>query len=203
MIAPVPPEWAETLLPLLVKPSDRDNVSRDLLEEYRDSVLPSRGPLRANLWYVTQVLGFMSRRAGLWAALFGAAFLARTAMDWLVPTVDFHTRSTVSTMLVSGILFLAGFAATQRSGSIAAGTVFGFVTTAVGAAISIVGAAALLAIWHDPRTMAAIRGSGGLTEVLTLPLTMVVPGAVLGTVGGAANAVVRRLRLTSVTFGGD
>jgi hypothetical protein len=194
MTATAPPAWADALLRLFVKPSDRDNVSGDLLEEYRDSVLPTRGPRRADLWYVTQVLGFMSRGASPWAALFGAAFISRTALDWLVPTVDFHARSTVSTWLGICILLSAGFAAARRSGSIAAGTVLGVAATAAGAAISIIGAAALLAIWHDPGTMAAIRGSGGLTEVFTLPVTMVAPGAVLGTVGGVAGAIFRRLR---------
>jgi hypothetical protein len=126
--------------------------------------------------------------------LFGAAFIARTAMDWLAPTVDFHARSMVSTWLGIGILLFAGFAAGRRSGSIAAGTALGLATTAVGAAISIIGTAALLATWHDPGTMAAIRGSGGLSEVFTLPITMVVPGAAFGTVGGVAGAIVRRLR---------
>jgi hypothetical protein len=194
MTPATPPAWAEALLRLFVTPSRYDNVSGDLLEEYRDSVLPTRGPHRADLWYVTQVLGFMSRGAGLWAALFGAAFIARTAMDWLDPTVDFHARSMVSTLLGIGILLVAGFAAGRRSGSIAAGTALALATTAVGAAISIIGAAALLATWHDPGTMAAIRGSGGLSEAFTLPIMMVVPGAVFGTVGGAAGAIVRRVR---------
>jgi hypothetical protein len=157
-MTPAPPAWAEALLRLFVKPGNYDNVSGDLLEEYRDSALPTRGPRRADLWYVRQVLGFMTRGAGLWAALFGAAFIARTAMDWLLPTVDFHARSMASTWLGIGILLAAGFAAALRSGSIAAGTVL------------------------------------GLAEVFTLPIAMVVPGAALGTVGGAAGAIVRRLR---------
>src|SRR6266849_2484251 len=86
MIPEAPPAWAEALLRLFVTPSSYDNVTGDLLEEYRESVLPTRGQRRADLWYVMQVLGFMSRGAGLWVALFGTAFIARTAMDWLVPT---------------------------------------------------------------------------------------------------------------------
>src|ERR1700730_13739056 len=115
MTPAAPPAWAEALLRLFVAPSRYDNVSGDLLEEYRDSVLPTRGPHRADLWYVTQVLGFVSRGAGLWAALFGAAFVARTAMDWLGPTVDFHARAMVSTSLGIGIVTFTGFAAGRRS----------------------------------------------------------------------------------------
>lgn len=43
--------------------------------------------------------------------------------------------------------------------------------------------------------MAAIRGSGGLEEVFTLPVLLVLPGVLLGTVGGAGGAFARKLRL--------
>jgi hypothetical protein len=42
--------------------------------------------------------------------------------------------------------------------------------------------------------MAAIRASGGLGEVFELPIMMILPGAVLGTIGGVVCATVRRLR---------
>ena len=181
---PGPPDWAEDLLRLLLKPADVDTVSGDLLEAYRDSIYPARGRRRADQWYVAQVLGFVSRSARTWAALFAAAFITRTAIDWLVPTSDFHARSMVSTILGCGILLLAGFWAAFRSGSFGAGPVAGIATAAIAAPIQIVGAAALLAVWHDSTTMAAIRGSGGLEEVFILPLVMVLPGIVLGTTGG-------------------
>jgi hypothetical protein len=42
----------------------------------------------------------------------------------------------------------------------------------------------LLAIRHDPHTMTMIRASGGLDEVLVLPLFVTVPGTVCATAGG-------------------
>jgi VIT1/CCC1 family predicted Fe2+/Mn2+ transporter len=195
MNSDTPPPWAEELLRLLVKPAEFDNVSGDLLEEYRVGVLPARGRARADIWYVRQVLGFVSRNARLWAALLGAAFISRTAFDWLVPTVDVHTRSIVSTYLAIGILLIAGFAAARRSGSVVAGTVLGLATMAIGAAVSVCGAGVLLIMWHDAATMAAIDQSGGLAEVFTLPVTMLVPGAALGTIGGVAGSISRRLWL--------
>jgi hypothetical protein len=188
--SPTPPEWAEALLRVVVTPGEFDNVSGDLLEQYRDSIHPLYGQ-RADWWYATQVFGFVSRSARVWAALFGAAFVTRTALDWLAPPADFTTRATVSTFLGVGILLAAGFWASWRSGSFVAGTVAGVVTTAMGAVVSLVGAASLLAIWHDTATMAAIDGSGGLSEVFTLPLAMVIPGGLLGTVGGIVGAVTR------------
>jgi hypothetical protein len=189
-----PPGWAEVLLRAFLTPGDSDSVSGDLLEQYRESVRPACGRRRADIWYVQQVLGFVWRNARLWAALFAAAFIARTALDWLAPPADFHARANVSTLLGAGIVLLAGFRVASRSGSFAAGPVIGVATAAIAAPIEVMGAVTLLAGWHDPMTMAAIRGSGGLEEVLTLPLLMVLPGIVLGTIGGLLGAAVKRLR---------
>ena len=189
-----PPAWAEALLRIFLKPGDFESVSGDLLEEYRESVYPTMGQRRADRWYLAQVFGFLSRRIVPWAVLFGLADLTRTALDWFAPPVDFHTRSAVSTYLAIGILLAAGFWTAWRSGSLVAGTVAGAATAAGAAVISILGAATLLAIWHDPATMEAIRGSGGLGEFFTLPPMMVFAGGVLGTLGGAASAAIKRLR---------
>jgi hypothetical protein len=189
-----PPCWADVLLRACLTPRDSDSVSGDLLEQYRANVRPARGRRRADIWYVRQVLGFVWRSARLWAALFAVAFIARTALDWLVPPADFHARAKVSTLLGAGIVLLAGFWAASRSGSLAAGPVIGTTVAAVAAPIEVLGAVTLLAGWHDPMTMAAIRQSGGLEEVLTLPFLMVLPGIVLGTIGGLLGAAVKRLR---------
>jgi hypothetical protein len=181
------------LLRVVLKPGDFDSVSGDLLEEYRESIRPARGQRRADLWYVTQVLGFVSPGARAGGALFGAAFVARDALDWFAPPSDFHARATVSTELGVGILLATGFWAAWRSRSFVGGTIAGVAAAVIGAGVSLVGAAVLLAIWHDPQTMAAIRGSGGLGEVFTMPVMMVLPGLLLGTVGGLAGAAGRKL----------
>jgi len=138
--------------------------------------------------------GFLSRSAPVWAVLLSASFVSRTALDWFAPPVDFHARATVSTFLAAGILVAAGLWASWRAGTFVAGTLTGIAATVIGAVISIVGAAGLLAVWHDADTMAAIRASGGLSEVFELPIMMILPGAVLGTVGGVAGATIKRLR---------
>ena len=188
-----PPVWAETVLRVVLRPGDFDSVSGDLLEEYRLSIRPSRGQRRADFWYVRQVLGFVSPGARAGGALFGAAFVARDALDWFAPPSDFHARANVSTELGVGILLATGFWAAWRSRSFVGGTIAGVAAAVIGAGVSLVGDTALLAIWHDPQTMAAIRGSGGLGEVFTLPLMMVLPGLLLGTVGGLVGAAGRRL----------
>ena len=188
-----PPPWSEALLRLFLRPDVFASVSGDLLEQYRDSIHPTRGMRGADFWYLTQVLGFVWRGSRQWAALFAGAFVARTALDWLRPTTDFLVRSEVSTSLAAGVLLAAGFWTAWRSGSFAAGAVAGLATTAFGALLSITDTTVLLAIWHDPHTMTSISGSGGLEEALALPVWLILPGVVIGGVGGFAGATAHRL----------
>src|SRR5437867_7278394 len=56
---PSPPRWAERMLRSLLRPSDRESISGDLLEEYRKARRPSLGALRANIWYIRHVLSLL------------------------------------------------------------------------------------------------------------------------------------------------
>jgi hypothetical protein len=187
-----PPRWAEILLFLVLDSRDRASVSGDLLEEFRERILPARGLSAAGVWYIRQVMGFVLRSNMVPAVLFGGAFVIRTALDWLQPTVDFHTRSMISTLVAATILLLFGFMASWKSGMILAGGISGIATTALAASISIVGTLGLLAVWHDPNTLQAIEGSGGLAEVFSLPVMLIVPGMFLGTIGGVAGTALHR-----------
>lgn len=52
----------ERALLRLLNPRDRETVSGDLLEEYREEQVPRLGRLRANLWYLAQLSSFVSTR---------------------------------------------------------------------------------------------------------------------------------------------
>ncbi len=52
----------EKFLVLLLPARDRESISGDLLEEYREEQLPKRGRVRANFWYLRQVVSFMDFR---------------------------------------------------------------------------------------------------------------------------------------------
>jgi hypothetical protein len=188
-----PPRWAEALLRLLLKPEDRESVSGDLLEEYRESIRSSRGETAADVWYLAQVAGFLWRTTWMWVVVFSGAVLARTLYDWLVPTTDFLARSKASTYFGAATLFVVGFWAAWRSRSFIAGPLTAAVTSQLAALLSVIGAAILLAIWHDPATQQAIIGSGGIEEVFVLPFMMIIPAVIVGSVGGAAGSVARRL----------
>src|SRR5262245_57725396 len=108
-----------------------------------------------------------STRLGSWVCgtLFGVAVVVRTALDWFAPTQDFSVRSAISTSVGVSLLLGAGFWAAWRSGSFVSGLLTAVLTAAIGAVISIAGAATMLAVFHDSQTMSAIDGSGGLGEV--------------------------------------
>jgi hypothetical protein len=190
MNSAMPPRWAESLLRLVLSSRDRATVSGDLLEEFRQSIRPTRGPSSADRWYIRQVMGFVLRSNLVPALLFGGAFVARTALDWLQPPVEFHTRSLFSTLAAISILLVSGIFASWKSGTILAGGFSGVATTTLAAVFSTIGTLVLLAIWHDPTTLQAIDGSGGLSEVFSLPVMLIVPGVLLGMIGGVVGTVV-------------
>ena len=111
-----PPEWMENLLRSLLRDRDRDTVTGDLLEEYQQVVLPARGRLRADIWYLRQTLSFVSSVTfGLViGTVFGVYNLVHTM---LAPLAD----DTVPALIAFyGPMFLmwgfAGFAACSRRG---------------------------------------------------------------------------------------
>ena len=132
-----PPRWAETLLRLLLTPKDRETVSGDLLEEYRDTIVPARGPA-ADVWYVRQVGSFLLRASWAWGALLGATLITRYLFDTLVPPADYKMRATVLTYIVMAACLFAGFSGAWRTRSMRAGVLTSISAATVGALISIV-----------------------------------------------------------------
>lgn len=76
VIPQAPPRWLERLLLWCLPERDRETISGDLLEEYREVQLPRRGPIGANIWYLRQFLGFLAVRS------FGGSTI-RASLTWL------------------------------------------------------------------------------------------------------------------------
>ena len=55
-----PPRWLERMLLHFLPARDRETISGDLLEEYREEQVPRSGALRADVWYLRQILSLMS-----------------------------------------------------------------------------------------------------------------------------------------------
>ena len=188
-----PPAWADTWLRLLLPVRDRDTVSGDLMEEYRENVRPGRSPMAANTWYVGQVARFAWRQ-GLWALALAALFEARTAFDWFVPTTNFSPRSEVTTLMTVATLLVIGASSTMRTRSFKAGV--------VSTATALIGSALICSVvttfihwyWHSPELNAAIDGSGGLSEAYSLPIVLIVPGTLIGAIGAFVSSLSHRQR---------
>ena len=82
-----PPLFIERILLLVLSARDRESISGDLLEEYREEKLPALGSVRANYWYLRQIIGFATIQIGeggrLKQLLTLTCFFTIAASTWL------------------------------------------------------------------------------------------------------------------------
>ena len=125
-----PPRWAYALLQSLLRPSDAESIPGDLLEEYREVKYPSRGHLRADAWYVRQVLSILWRV--VWP--FVVAIAALRILSFPLPrgwNPSLVPAPGVS--LLDGLVFLwAGYYGSQRTGRVGTGILVAIVTSLLG-----------------------------------------------------------------------
>jgi hypothetical protein len=135
--AQAPPRWAEALLRAGLGPRDRESIAGDLAEEYQEAVLPARGRVRADLWYLRQVASVIwhlgadpagRARSDLahGVALGAAMSLAVFATNILLPVMSATTARweraldaepyvTAGWLFVAFLWGAAGFAAYRRT----------------------------------------------------------------------------------------
>lgn len=205
--------WGEIALRLVVRGRDRDTISGDLLEEYREEILPKRGPVRAQLWYARQVVSFVHPVA--WGFLIGAAAgtlqLLSTALDPLADDSGGVMFVIVATLLL--LWMLASLGATTRSQRlrdvVISGIVMGAATMAVVHISSTLRVNLFLdqiqdradwvnlmaryraSVFHSLRAYANYEYLGSLPALLAL-------GAVAGGCCGAVGGAIRRLARTAL-----
>jgi hypothetical protein len=107
---PSPPRLAEAVLRLSLRPSDREPISGDLLEEYRVTRRPTLGALRANAWYIKHVVSVVWHLIRVYALVLAAqsVLLAVTVFrpGHHAPNFRPEMRHTVLTMaMVKGVLY--------------------------------------------------------------------------------------------------
>jgi hypothetical protein len=178
---------------MLVPSRGRDGVLGDLLEEYRESVLPQRGKASADWWYVRHAAGFLWRAALPWAIGVGLILSLRDVIDATVPTTDnFHFRAVVCTYLAFTTYISAGLSTGWRTGRTAAGLVVSFAMTAIAIGMGVLTALALSMLVSAGAFQTAptyLR----LSEDLDIPiLPMLIVGGALATIGAAIGRAGRR-----------
>jgi hypothetical protein len=218
-----PPRWAEALLRSLVRPSDRESISGDLLEEYRAARRPALGALRANVWYVKHVLSVLWQliRPSALALAGPCILLALTVFRPCHHAVQHspQMRPTFLSLMVSGlwfgsvvpcpgtslldalIYFWAGCRGFQRTGLIRAGLLAAAATSVVGTAVLFTAAAVItpglvLAVAFNPLLLLIF------SVYLLIPLGYAaLLGALSGVVGRWLSPGTLIPRLNSVHLG--
>ena len=209
----MPPKWAEVLLRIFLRSRDRDTVAGDLLEEYRETVLPARGCRRAQWWYLRQVLSLIDgvTFGVILGIVFGVWNLIGTAID---PLAD---DTPAALLLFYGPMFLAwgvaGFTSTRRTGrirdSVKVGATVAFVTFGVFWIANLVRVNAFLDVVRqreDWQRLVTVYPSSGFNSFRTFvnydylrgaPLVLLVPsviGAITGSIGGLFARLASRSR---------
>ena len=116
-----PPRWAENLLRALLPPRDRETVTGDLLEEYREIAVPAWGHARANVWYFTQVVSFMKNsNVVIAAAWLAAGAVVLSALSLLMVRTDFgppppSILPLPGVMVIALVLGIVGATATRSA----------------------------------------------------------------------------------------
>jgi len=120
-------KWAERLLKQILRSDVAEAVYGDLLEEYRDSIYPSRGTLRADLWLARQVIGHFVRggSSGLRNALLAGLVLAVFVMAFSFSRFSAgqtHTdpHSARNLLIVSAMLTVYAYTAVRRTHPVSA-----------------------------------------------------------------------------------
>ena len=175
---PSPPRWAESTLKSLLRPSDRESISGDLLEEYREVRRPQLGAIRANAWYVKQMLSVLWRL--LWPCLF--ALTALTLLSLKIKALWYG--SLVQAPLVSladALLYVwGGYYASRRTGLIRTGIIVAGATSLIAFTILFTSLAIL-----NPSLLVAPFTKPFIVFILSVMLLLALSvGIVAGTVGG-------------------
>jgi hypothetical protein len=114
-----PPDWAEWLLRSVLRPSDRESISGDLLEEYREVRRPALGVLRADLWYVKQVLSVSWRL--VWPCVLTMTAVTVVSLAIKLPWRYSLVQAPGLSMLDAAVCVWAGCYTSRRTGLLRTG----------------------------------------------------------------------------------
>ena len=190
-----------------------DPIIGDLCEEYREVILPGRGPVRGTLWFAGQLASLV--QPWMWGVLLGLALgglnLLSTALAPLAEDTPLSDLALAATIL--GMWTLVGFGAERRrfrfGDAVRGGITAAFLSAAIFSAGNLARKMMFLDViqhrsdWHGLLLRFSASGSHDLRSfVLTehlegLPggiLFSLVAGALCGAIGGALSQARRERR---------
>ncbi|HKE86006.1 MAG TPA: hypothetical protein VKB50_19740 [Vicinamibacterales bacterium] len=188
-----PSGLATILLRAMLRQADIESIPGDLLEEYREVKRPSLGRLRADVWYVSQVLSVLWRLIWPWVVMIGAVSVLSRALPrgWNPGLVPAPGVSVLDAVVLCG----SGCYGAMRAGRVVTGLVTAVATSLVGFTLYFVYAAItrpslLLAPFSNPFIFVI------LATLLLIASSFGVGFGLLGALAGRWWHRARRITLT-------
>jgi len=182
-----PPPWAAWLLDALVPRRYHETLAGDVLERYRDQILPAQGRTRADRWFLARVAEWAWTESRLACLIVVLSFVFGDGLYAELPESGATARAWLHATAPVGALGALGVRAGWRSG-VRAAVITGFLASCVGTAAILALTTVSLAIaqpqlmkigmsWESVRDLASILRNASLT------------GTVASLAGGLAGAL--------------
>jgi hypothetical protein len=187
---PGPPPWAVWLLTTLVPRRHRDVLVNDVIDRYRDQILPAQGRTRANRWLLAHIGEWAwneSRGAGFVVVL---SYLVADGISFDLPDRGATVRAWLDATLPAGLLGALGVRAGWRTGAGAA-IITGFLASSIGTAVFLALTTAALS-YALPQLMKIGMSWESLRDLTSILLTATLTGTGVSAVGGFVGDRVRR-----------
>lgn len=187
-----PPSWAAWLLATLVPRRYRDVLVGDILDRYRDQILPAQGRTHADRWFLARVAGWAwteSRAACLVVAL---SFLVGDGLYLELPDAGATMRTWLRATVPAATLAALGVRAGWRSGAGAA-VVTGFLASFLGTAAMLVLTTVTLA-FVLPQLMKIGMSWDSLRDLASVLRSATIAGTTASALGGFLGAMAARRR---------
>jgi hypothetical protein len=185
-----PPPWAVWLLRALVPRRHRDVLVGDVLDRYREQILPAQGRTRANRWFLARVGEWAwseSRPAGLVVVL---SYLFANGLSFDLPDRGATLRAWLNATVPLCALAALGGRAGWRTGAWAA-VITGVLASSIGTAVLLALTTVTLA-YALPQLMKIGMSWESLRDLSSILLTATLTGTGVSAVGGFVGDRVRR-----------
>ena len=187
-----PPLWAAWLLEALVPRRHRDILAGDVLDRYRDHVLPAQGRARANRWFLARVAEWAWTESRLACLVVVLSFLFGDGLYAELPESGATARAWLNATAPVCALGALGVRAGWRSG-VRAAVITGFLASCLGTAAILVLTTVALAI-AQPQLMKIGMSWESLRDVASILRTSTLAGTMASVVGGLVGTGLRAMK---------
>jgi hypothetical protein len=187
-----PPPWAAWLLETLVPRRHHDILAGDVLDRYRDQILPAQGRTRANRWFLARVAEWAWTESRLACLIVVLSFLFGDGLYPGLPDSGATARAWLNATVPVCALVALGVRAGWRSG-IRAAVITGFLASCLGTAAILMLTVVSLAIAR-PQLMKIGMSWESMRDVASILRTSTLAGTMASVVGGLVGTGLRAMK---------